>query len=346
MTINRRKVYPIVIVANLISATVRMLVFPELGIILHVLTFISAFFVGPLMLEGAVWIHNQYNRILPYAVGIHGSSQSMRMVQRMGVQILTGVLTFALFGALMLWLYGAYIPQMLRTPMLTKPFMVAATLTGILFVVTINLALFGREFFDNWKSELIRNERLSKERAEVQFDNLKNQFNPHFLFNSLTSLNSLIFDNPHLASEFLQQLSKVYRYVLQANNDLVSLETELTFIKRYVHLLETRFQEGLKVDVEISEEALEKKIAPVTLQILIENAIKHNIASVQKPLHIRIFDGNGFLSVANNVQRKTIMEESNKQGLQRVVQLYSYLDKRAVVIAEVNEVFCVKIPLL
>jgi LytS/YehU family sensor histidine kinase len=96
----------------------------------------------------------------------------------------------------------------------------------------------------------------------------------------------------------------------------------------------------------VSEEALEKKIVPVTLQILMENAVKHNIASAQKPLHIRVFDSNGFLSVANNVQRKTIVEESNKQGLQRLVQLYSYLSEHPILIAEVNGVFCVKIPLL
>ncbi len=344
MTINRKKAYPIVITANLIGASVRAYVFPELGINLHIFSFCAAFVFGPALLEGFVWLHNTLNELLPYDIRLFSSD--MRVVRRIAAQVLIGWVFFACIAVVSWWFYGEYIPLVLRLPMLTKPFMVAATLTGFLLTFSINLSLFGKDFFDKWKAELLRNERLQKERAEVQFDNLKNQFNPHFLFNSLTSLNSLIFENPQLASDFLQQLSKVYRYVLQANNELVSLETELTFVKRYVHLLETRFQEGLKVDFEVNEEILTKKIAPVTLQILIENAVKHNIASAQKSLHIRIFDGNGYLSVANNVQRKTMVEESNRQGLQRVVQLYSYLDERPVVIAEVNEVFCVKVPLL
>ena len=345
MTINRRKAYPIVIAANIFSVTIRVFVFPELGWIIHTFSFFTGIVAAPMLLEFLVWIHNKLNVVLPYTAS--SFTPNARVLRRMGVQILIGLVIFASFGGIMLWLYGEYIPQTIKIPMLTKPFIVAAILTGNLFVVTINLALFGKEFFDNWKAELLRNERLQKERAEMQFDNLKNQFNPHFLFNSLTSLNSLILENPELASEFLQQLSKVYRYVLQSNNDLVSLETEITFVKRYVHLLETRFQAGLKVDFEISEEALEQKIAPVTLQVLIENAVKHNIASEQKPLHIRVFDGAGYLSVANNVQKKTLVETSNKHGLENLKQLYSYLDTaRSVVIAEQNGVFCVKIPLM
>jgi hypothetical protein len=344
MTINRKKVYPIMFVFIVVSTIVRVLLFPEFGLTLYVIAFFSSLVAIPLLFEGTLAVHNYFNRF--FSTQTRPFHPTYRLAQRIATQLGLGILAYFALAGIGIWFWQGFIPAVIKPLLFSRPFFVAGSFSLITVVLSINLALFGKEFFDNWKAEILRNERLQKERAEVQFDNLKNQFNPHFLFNSLASLNSLIFENPQLASDFLQQLSKVYRYVLQANNDLVSVETELAFVKRYAHLLETRFQEGLKVEFEVSEEALEKKIVPVTLQILMENAVKHNIASAQKPLHIRVFDSNGFLSVANNVQRKTIVEESNKQGLQRLVQLYSYLSEHPILIAEVNGVFCVKIPLL
>jgi two-component system, LytTR family, sensor kinase len=344
MTINRRKAYPIVTTFALLATLGRSFIFPEFGVLFHAISLVSSIVFVPILLEGVLAIHHWFGRRFPSDIRLFTSNY--RVLQRVVLQILTCMLIFLGLGLGIFLLIRDFLPPTLRTPMLSKTFLLTGFIANVMASAAVNLGLLGKEFFDNWKAELLRNERLQKERAEVQFDNLKNQFNPHFLFNSLTSLNSLIFENPQLASDFLQQLSKVYRYVLQANNELVSVETELTFIKRYVHLLETRFEAGLKVDFEISEEALEQKIVPVTLQILIENALKHNIASPQKPLHIRVFDSEGYLSVANNVQRKTIVEESNAQGLKRLTQLYSYLAERPLVVAEVNGTFCVKIPLL
>src|SRR5690606_15421651 len=136
---------------------------------------------------------------------------------------------------------------------------------------------FIREYFEKWQQSIDRAERLEKEKAQVQFDNLKNQLNPHFLFNALTSLNSLIKTNPQLASDFLQHMSRVYRYVLRhKDKHVVSLHEELDFISNYLFLMKTRFGEAFQFTCEVPEKEKEKGIVPVTLQILIENAVKHN----------------------------------------------------------------------
>jgi LytS/YehU family sensor histidine kinase len=217
----------------------------------------------------------------------------------------------------------------------------------MLIPTIVNLGFFTVYFIERWKDSLLVTERLEKEKSQVQFDNLKNQLNPHFLFNALTSLNSLIHENPDLASEFLQQLSKVYRYVLQ-NKDktTVSLETELNFIQHYVQLLGTRFTKSLLISFDIDERSKELSIVPVTLQILIENAIKHNIVDDTRPLKICISTIDGYLHVKNNLQLKKRVEESNKQGLENLRTLYRYLTVAPLEQYCTAEEFVVKIPLI
>ncbi len=223
---------------------------------------------------------------------------------------------------------------------------VASFAINVFMVLSVILSIFGYHFFVRWKEEKILAAELEKEKALVQYDNLKNQLNPHFLFNALSSLNSLIFENPQLASDFLQQLSKVYRYVLEnQEKNVVNLQTEVNFVSHYVKLLETRFGEGLSVVFEISEDAREKMIVPVTLQILIENAVKHNVTSKDFPLIICIKTEADYLSVENNLQKKDAIEVSNKLGLENLKNLYRYISDKDVVVFESNNSFTVKIPL-
>ncbi len=230
---------------------------------------------------------------------------------------------------------------------LNKELWAAATIIHILSIVTLILTMFSYRFFNKWKETELKKEILEKEKATVQYDNLKNQLNPHFLFNSLTSLNSLIFENPQLASEFLQQLAKVYRYVLE-NNDktLVSLSTEVKFISNYIKLLLSRFENGLIVNVKIEETDSDRKILPVTLQILIENAIKHNVISRDNPLRIDIYCDSAYLVVKNNLQSKHTIEDSNKQGLDNLKSLYMVLVEKEVIVEQTPDHFWVKIPLI
>jgi len=181
----------------------------------------------------------------------------------------------------------------------------------------------------------------------VMYENLKQHLNPHFLFNSLTSLSSLIRIDQQMAGDFLERMSKVYRYILKnRDNETVPLAEELIFVDLYIQLQKTRFAEGLEININIDEEFHHRKIAPVTLQNLVENAIKHNVADSESPLIIDLFIENDYLVVRNNLQRKNFVETSNKQGLANMKSLYRYLSARPMIITEVENYFTVKIPLI
>ncbi len=188
---------------------------------------------------------------------------------------------------------------------------------------------------------------LQKEKALVMYEGLKQQLNPHFLFNSLTSLNSLIGQDPKTASEFLESLSETYRYILKNRDyETVPLIDEIKFTENYVMLQQTRFEKGLEVKINVAQEYHQCKIVPVTLQNLIENASKHNIIDEDSPLLIEVFVNEDSLVVKNNLQRKDFIETSNKQGLANLQSLYHYLSNRRVEITEDENLFIIKIPLL
>lgn len=188
---------------------------------------------------------------------------------------------------------------------------------------------------------------LQEENIVSQFESLKAQVNPHFLFNSLNVLSSLIHIDQEKAARFVRQLSKVYRYVLEhKDRDTISLKEELPFIESYVFLLDTRFDQNLKVEIELPEEAREKHVAPMVIQLLLENAIKHNIVSRSRPLTIHIAVEGDDLVVRNNLQRKSSTEVSSRTGLENIRKRYEYLTNRKVGIAEDDGHFTVRIPLL
>ncbi len=279
------------------------------------------------------WVNNNLNKVFPFERSIP---------QRIALQLVFGA-SFALTVRFLIYEFGE--PRL--SVKLDGLFMATTWVMYVMASAGINAIFFTRYFIDRWKDSLVMAERLEKEKSQVQFDNLKNQLNPHFLFNSLTSLNSLIGDNPALASRFLQHMSKVYRYVLQnKEKNFVSLGTELDFIQNYAFLTETRFGEALKIKFDIATPRLEKAIVPVTLQILIENALKHNIVDLQRPLSIEIFTSEDFLIVSNNLQLRKVVETSNKQGLENLKSLYRFLSDKPVEILCDEQRFSVKIPLL
>ena len=193
----------------------------------------------------------------------------------------------------------------------------------------------------------IQSTRLEKDKTEIQYQNLINHLNPHFLFNSLTSLNSLIMTDSKEASKFLQKLSLIYRYILQnKDKEIISLEQELAFVKHYVELQKSRFEDSLQIEIDVEKTYLNSGIVPVTLQNLFENAIKHNSLEENKPLIIRVFIEKEYLIVKNNLQRKKYVQTSNKQGLESLKNLYKYLSKKPLEIIETSTDFMVKIPLL
>lgn len=221
---------------------------------------------------------------------------------------------------------------------------VAAMVFGIMyFVYAIRLRNQRRIYALRNRAEL-----LEKEKAMVMYESLKQHLNPHFLFNSLTSLGSLIYIDQKLAADFLEGLSKIYRYILvHRDKETVSLGSEVQFCRTYIRLQKTRFEEALQVDLRVDDTCLDLKIAPVTLQNLVENAIKHNIATLEDPLLVEIFvDDEQQLVVRNNLNLKDFVETSNGQGLASLNTLYQYLTGKEIIIEKNDRYFIVKVPLI
>ncbi|MEZ4903591.1 MAG: histidine kinase [Spirosomataceae bacterium] len=247
--------------------------------------------------------------------------------------------------------HGQSLPIQLLHIHIETPFYKTTWFRGLLaFSALLILVLFLR-YRANQRLQIhqlqLQSTRLAKDKAEIQYQNLINHLNPHFLFNSLASLNSLIVADPKQASKFLQKLSVIYRYILQSKEkETVTLEHELHFIKNFVELQKARFPKGLEIHIEVEEAFLEKEIVPVTLQNLFENVIKHNIIDNENPLIINVFVEDNYLVVKNNLQRKSYVETSNKQGLDSLKKLYSYLTTQPFVTLETDHEFIVKVPLI
>ena len=216
-------------------------------------------------------------------------------------------------------------------------------LAGILYFFYKYRSRQQRKLYDlNAKAQM-----LEKEKVMVMYESLKQQLNPHFLFNSLTSLSGLIETDQQVAGNFLEQMSGIYRYILKnGDNETVSLKDEIEFVKLYINLQQTRFKKGLDVNIHVPDDFMHYKIPPVTLQNMIENAIKHNVIDGASPLVIDISIEGDYLVVKNNLQRKNSVETSNKKGLTQFVSLYKYLTDLPVLIEERDKHFLIKIPLL
>lgn len=214
-----------------------------------------------------------------------------------------------------------------------------------LFFHLINAIFF---FFKEYKQQWMEAEELRQTSTQAQLQLIKNQVNPHFLFNNLNVLSSLVIkDNPE-ANKFIEEFSKVYRYILtNQEKELVDLQSELEFIQPYIFLLKKRFDNGLQIDINIPENYKNTYLIPVALQMLIENAIKHNIVSRAKPLHIDVHvNGNNTLVVTNNLQLKQSTVASTKIGLQNIQKRYQLICDRSVQVVCTDKEFIVSLPLL
>ncbi|RRB03948.1 sensor histidine kinase [Larkinella rosea] len=202
--------------------------------------------------------------------------------------------------------------------------------------------------FQQLKDVQLRAERSEKEAALSQVEALKNQLSPHFLFNSLSILASMVHEDAELSEQYIKQLSNVYRYILeQRDQELVGLHTEIEFLQSYTFLLQIRFENKLDVRIELSPaQQNQYRIAPLSLQLLIENAVKHNRMSIQEPLRIRVYCEQDVLVVENPLLPRDQPETSTGVGLQNIVNRYALLTPRPVGYGPRDESFVVKIPLL
>lgn len=206
----------------------------------------------------------------------------------------------------------------------------------------------GVVFYEKWRDVVDETDQLKRENLQSQLEGLKGQVNPHFLFNSLNSLSSLISEDAEKAEKFLDEMSKVYRYLLRTNEEgLTTLESEMQFIHSYFHLLKTRYGDGLEMETRINDRYHDYQIPPLTLQMLVENAVKHNMILKDSPLHILIMTTNsGKLVVTNNLQRKDRMVSSNKVGLTNIVKKYRLMKKEEISVRDDGKEFAVVVPLI
>ena len=226
-------------------------------------------------------------------------------------------------------------------------FMSIAVIVGVMVSIILLSVEIGIQFFGNWKNSLVEIEKYKTESLQAQLQNLKNQINPHFLFNNMSVLSSLVYKDQDKAVDFINQLSKVYRYLLDnKDNELVTLEDELTFIESYTYLLKIRFDTNIKFEVEVGEDSLRKLLPPMALQILVENAIKHNEISEEQPLTVSIRIKDEMLQVSNNLQLRINSEPGCKTGLKNINDRYNYFTAIPVEVIQNQTSFIVKIPLL
>ena len=299
----------------------------------HWIWAIVSFFMVLILWEGFERIHYYLNRKYPF---------SRNMIGRIVLQTFCNWLILVIPRWISLYFAEKHLPFTLNHINYAMIFAI-----DIISAVGLTMAITANYYFRRWREGLVRNERLEKDKALMQIHNLRNRVNPHFLFNALSALDGLIKTKPELASRFLQHLSKVYRYSLQhEDRDSVSLDTELEVFKHFVSLLEMRYGSALQFEMEIAPDALDRGIVPLTLEMLTENALKHNEISDEHPLLIRMYATEKELVMENVMRPKKTMETSNGKGLQQLQNLYHYLSEKPFYAAAEHERFTVKVPLL
>jgi sensor histidine kinase YesM len=217
---------------------------------------------------------------------------------------------------------------------------------AILISFGISLIFTTAGFFRNWKVSLVEAERVRAEMLMYKYESLQNQINPHFLFNSFNVLSDLVYEDQQKAVDFIRQMSQLFRYVLDSRDrELVPVKEELEFIKAYSYLLHTRFEE--KLSIRLNFEAREQEmIVPMTLQLLIENCVKHNEISTVQPLIVQITRNGEYLRVENNLQAKSVGSDSRKTGLSNISQQYRYLTNKEILIQKTEHSFSVEVPII
>jgi len=302
-------------------------------------------FVSTMICTTAIWIGNRY--IMVWARTKYPQFEVVR--KRLLIQSAV-MLAYTLFATNLLgyFLRDYCNPQTGNFPGVSVFDFVINSNNAAIFSTLAVVAIYESIYFMNALRESItEKEMLKRENLEAQLHALKTQVNPHFLFNNLNTLTSVIPENPQQAIDFVQQLSKVYRHILEVKDErAIPLKDELDVLRAYAFLLKTRFCNSLDINIDVGDEKMNKKIVPLSLQLLMENAIKHNIVSSEKPLTIDVYAVNGTLVVSNNLQKKNQVFESTGIGLDNIRNRYKLLSDKIVEVTESSTNFTVSVPLI
>lgn len=224
----------------------------------------------------------------------------------------------------------------------------AMNVIGIVLLLPTISMNFGIQFLKNWKNAQVSSETFQKESIKAELTALKNHLDPHFLFNNLNVLSSLISKDKKQSQRYLEKFAEVYRIILQSSSEeLVALHEELDFISAYMYLLQIRFEETIQLNVNIPNEAKNTYLPPLTLQMLIENAIKHNIVTETKPLRIDISVQDETVVIQNNLQEKKVAaHQSSKSGLKNIKRRYAHFSDIPIEVFKTESSYIVKVPLI
>ena len=341
MTISRKySPYIFIAILCLLIACFRYSILNQFPVYVHVVGYVGQFIVMSAMWQLIKAINTKLEK--RFTMEQHPGKQIL-------LQVLVTVLVLSPVFVATFFIIKPHLPLFIDQRYITL--LMAIFLLMIMVMTfgyyTYNLFIKHRTASDEKAKLQVAAAELEKEKSMMRYHHLKNQVNPHFLFNTLTSLDGLIQSQPNLASDFVRHLSKVYRYVLEhKENEVVSMETEINFIQHYISLLQIRYKEAIEIKLDISDAALEKGIVMVTLQMLIDNAIKHNSVQAGLPLKIWAWDEGDYLHVSNNKQLRRQIETSNKHGLKQLQELYAFLTPQPVAVHDTNDSFEIVLPLL
>jgi len=314
----------IISVNNVFENPMYLLVGTIWGAVIVSTQWIGLAFIQVLLERKYPWIERTKERIIWTALSIVGYSIGAFIL----VQVLMGLIVFG------------------EIPRFVKEFNFFVWGLPVLISLTVSMIVAAIGFFRSWKTSLQEQEALKTEMLTYKYESLRNQINPHFMFNSLNVLSDLVYEDQKLAVKFIHQFSDIYRYVLDCREkELVELKEELAFIEKFLFLLKIRLEEKLQVEMEVEAEKGEL-IVPLALQLLIENVVKHNEASSANPLKVSIVREGNYIKVSNPILRKKTVEGSSKIGLKNLEQQYSFFSDRVMDAREENGNFVVEIPIL
>lgn len=302
----------------------------------YVAAFLWIVAVLALLWVGNHFIHNRLNQVYPW---------THKPFRRFFIQLLSS----ALYSLACINVSYYFLKTLLVGLPPTMEQMLVLNLYGLLFIIPVISFHFGIYFMMRWKKAFIQSEQLKEENLRTRFESLKTHIDPHFLFNNLNVLSSLIEIDPQEAQRFLDKFADVYRYVLQhKDEELIDLETELVFIQSYSFLFQQRLNKQLRISIAPSPGPGKFYLPPLSIQMLVENAIKHNKATASKPLYIDIFlEKEDLLVVRNTFQPKDIQKSTlPKVGLENILKRFEYFSDRQIVVEQDLVFFIVKLPLL
>ena len=297
--------------------------------------YLTAVILALVILEGIRWIDYQLDAWITWE-----NNHVKRFFLQIAANTLVTVSALTFIGVY----FQNLISQGTGRPLFDDVVIITTTLSITILMVTIDLVIF---FLKRWRNSLSEVERFKKESLEFRHEMLKTQVNPHFLFNSLNTLSSLVYEDQNAAYNFIRKLSGVYRNVLEhRNKGLVTIKEELIAINSYVDLIRFRFGEKLVLNIDLPERIEDHQVPPLILQLLIENAIKHNVVSKKYPLKIDVTYQKKRIVIQNTLRLKTSKGYSSKIGLDNIISHYDIVTSEKVVIKQTDDYFTVTLPLL